>query len=73
MKAYLMWYQIDEYSAPEYIYIIAVSIKQARYFFYINNYDQMYDFSYNPIDVIDSSSFVRSHKIGDILGQYATL
>lgn len=73
MKAYLFWYKSDEYAPIEYIYIIAVSVKQARYFFIKNGYMNMYDASLKPVDYIDKLDFLKPHKIGDILGQYAVI
>lgn len=76
MKAYLFWYQLDETSTTEYVYVIAVSYKQAKYFWF--NYVKrqlgyVYDYDVEPCNEIDKSQFTRPHEVGDILGQYARL
>lgn len=73
MKAYLFWYKSDEYAPTEYVYIIAVSVKQAQWFWVHNGYTHMYDYCFNPIDAIDAKDFIKRHEVGDILGQYATI
>ena len=73
MKAYLFWYKSDEYAKTEYIYIIAVSEKQANFLFYKNGYKNMYDYSNGPIDIIGSCYFRARHNVGDILGQNAII
>ena len=73
MKAYLFWYKSDEYAPTEYIYIIAVSAKQAQWYWVHHGYTRMYDYCFNPIDEIDAKDFVKQHKVGDMLGQYATI
>lgn len=73
MKAYLFWYKSDEYAPTEYVYIIAVSVKQAIYYWLHKGYARMYDYCYNPIDAIEEKDFLKPHKIGDILGQYAII
>ena len=73
MKAFLFWYKSDEYAKTEYIYIIAVSEKQANFIFYKNGYKNMYDYSNGPIDIIDAYYFRARHNVGDILGQDAII
>ena len=73
MKAYLYWYKFSEYDRTEYLYIIAVSEKQANYLFYANGYKNMYDYSKGPIDIIDACHFRARHNVGDILGQNAII
>ena len=73
MKAYLYWYKFSEYDRTEYLYIIAVSKKQANYLFYANGYKNMYDYSNGPIDIIDACHFRARHNVGDILGQNAII
>ena len=73
MKAFLFWYKSDEYAKTEYIYIIAVSEKQANFIFYKNGYKNMYDYSNGPIDIIASYYFRARHNVGDILGQNAII
>ena len=73
MKAFLFWYKSDEYAKTEYVYIIAVSEKQANYLFYVNGYKNMYDYSNGPIDIIDAYHFRARHNVGDILGQNAII
>lgn len=48
-QAYLFWYKSSPTARTEYLYIYAVSAKQASYFFYKEGYTRMYDYSYNPI------------------------
>ena len=73
MKAYLYWYKSDEYAPTEYIYIIALSLKQANYIFYSKGYKNMADYSNGPIDIIDACYFRARHEVGDILGQNAII
>ena len=73
MKAFLFWYKSDEYAKTEYIYIIAVSEKQANFIFYKNGYKNMYDYSNGPIDIIDAYYFRARHNVGDILGKDAII
>ena len=73
MKAFLFWYKSDEYAKTEYIYIIAVSEKQANFLFYKNGYKNMYDYSNGPVDIIDALYFRARHNVGDILGQNAII
>lgn len=70
--AFLYWYKSSEYANTEYIYIIAFSIKQAWLFFRKNGYTKMYDYG-GPIDNITFYYWLKSHEIGDILGQYAVI
>ena len=70
-KAYLFWYKSSEFARTEYIYIVAVSIKQARYFYIKNGYARMYDYSLNPLDDLPVEPI--DYEIGTILGQYAIL
>ena len=67
MKAYLFWYKSDEYAPTEYVYVIAYSAKQARFFFYREGYTRMWDYSNWPIDEIEKYNFTREHTIGQIL------
>ena len=76
MKAYLFWYKSTENAPTEYVYIIAVSVKQAKYFWF--NYmkyivGRVYDYDLEPCNEIDKSQFVRRHEVGDILGQKAVI
>lgn len=73
MKAYLFWYKSDERAPTEYIYIIAYTMKQARFFYIRQGYTRMYDYDAKPIDTIDEINFIKQHKVGDILGQYAVI
>lgn len=73
MKAYMFWYICGPNATTEYIYIIAYSLKQARYIFFTNGYTHMYDYATSPVDVIDETDFVRKHKAGTILGQNAII
>ena len=73
MGAYLFWYKIDAYSRTEYIYIIAVSEKQAFYFLKSNGYTHCYDFSQTCEGFIGVADFTKKHQIGDILGVNAVI
>lgn len=73
MKAYLFWYICCEYGRTEYIWIIAYSIKQARYFFFKNGYGENYDYSISPVDERQEKDFVIHHKVGEILGDMARI
>ncbi len=76
MKAYLFWYISVQGATTEYIYIIALSYKQAKYFWVNhlkNNIGRPYDYDLEPCHEIDKSQFIRHHEIGDILGQYAVI
>lgn len=69
-QAYLFWYKSDETAPTEYIYIVAVSEKQARLFYLKNGYTRMYDYEVRSVDVLP---LTKDYAIGTILGQYATL
>ena len=71
--AFLFWYKSSEYATTEYIYIIAFTHKQARYYYAKMGYNKMYDYSYEYCDAIPASRWLKSHEIGDILGQYAVI
>ena len=73
MKAFQFWYKFDENTPTEYIYIIAVSLKQAQYFYKRLGYTRMFDYSLVPTRVIDKSAFNFIHAIGDVLGQDAII
>ena len=73
MKAYLFWYKSDEYAPTEYIYIIAYTLKQARYYYIKLGYTRMFDYSLDPVKEIEQKRFNAKHEIGDILGQYAVI
>lgn len=76
MKAYLFWYISAEGTITEYIYVIALSYKQAKYFWYKyfkNTLGYVYDYALEPCNEIDKSQFIRRHEVGDILGQKAVI
>lgn len=73
MNAFQFWYKSDIYAPTEYIYIIAVSLKQARYFYTSKGFTRMYDYSINPVNIIQACLFKKRHEVGDILGQYAVI
>lgn len=73
MKAYLFWYKSDEYAKTEYIYIFALSLKQARFFYIKNGYTHMYDYSLNPVDEIEANHFTIRHEVGEIRGELARI
>ena len=76
MKAYLFWYISAEGAPTEYIYVIALSYKQAKYFWF-NHLKHVigwaYDYDLEPCNEIDAKDFVRRHNVGDILGQNAVI
>ena len=65
MKAFKFWYMMDKNSRVEYIYIIALSLKQARKFFYMNYGTNVYDYDLNPISVFKVSEEFNA-KVGEI-------
>lgn len=76
MKAFLFWYKADELAPTEYMYVIAYTFKQAKYFWF--NYlkhtlGYAYDYDLNPVDIIDQKDFVKQHNVGDILGELAII
>ena len=74
-KAYLFWYIFDYKSTKtEYIWVIAVSHKQALYFFneYIHkNLGRVYDRADEACN--EKSKFLRRHEIGEVLGEFAII
>lgn len=69
MKAFLFWYELHSTSKPVYIWVIAVSEKQAKYFFYQyckRSLKGAYDFDPYPCYFVNCRC---SHKVGDILGE----
>lgn len=73
MKAYLFWYKSSDNAPTEYIYIIALSYKQAQFYYDKKGYTRMYDYDVMPIDELEEKDFMQKHNIGDVLGQYAVL
>ena len=69
-KAFMFWYICNENGPTEYIYIIAFTEKQARFFYIKNGYTRMFDYSLDPVRVVKTT---KRHELGDILGQYAVL
>lgn len=69
-QAYLFWYKSEDLAPTEYIYIVAVSEKQARYFYVKEGYTRMYDYEVQSVDVLP---LTKDYEVGTILGQYATL
>ena len=65
MKAFKFWYMMDRNSRVEYIYIIALSLKQARKFFYMNYGNNVYDYDLNPISVFNVCEKFNV-KVGEI-------
>ena len=65
MKAFKFWYMMDKNSRVEYIYIIALSLKQARKLFYMNYGTNVYDYDLNPISVFSVSEEFNV-KVGEI-------
>lgn len=74
-KAYLFWYIYDYKSTKtEYIWVIAVSHKQALYFFneYIHKYlGRVYDKADEACN--EKSEFLRRHEIGEVIGEFAII
>lgn len=74
-KAYLFRYIFDYKSTKtEYIWVIAVSHKQALYFFneYIHkNLGRVYDRADEACN--EKSKFLRCHEIGEVLGEFAII
>lgn len=74
-KAYLFRYIFDYKSTKtEYIWVIAVSHKQALYFFneYIHkNLGRVYDRADEACN--EKTKFLRCHEIGEILGKFAII
>ena len=73
LRAYVYWYIMDNYGSTEYVHIIAVSEKQANYFWY--NYlhkviGGAYDYCVDPCNVFKCN---HTHNLGDILGQNARI
>ena len=65
MKAFKFWYMMDRNSRVEYIYIIALSLKQARKLFYMNYGVNVYDYDLNPISVFEVNEEFNV-KVGEI-------
>ena len=65
MKAFKFWYMMDKNSRVEYIYIIALSLKQARKLFYMNYGDNVYDYDLNPISIFKVNDEFNV-KVGEI-------
>lgn len=65
MKAFKFWYMMDKNSRVEYIYIIALSLKQARKFFYMNYGTNVFDYDLNPISIFKVNEEFNV-KVGDI-------
>lgn len=76
-KAYLFWYVFDYLSTKtEYVWVIAVSHKQALYFFkeYMHqNVGRVYDKADEACNEINEIDFLQNHKVGEILGQFAVI
>ena len=77
MKAFLFWYVFDYLSErTEYIYVIAVSHKQACFFFdkYMReNVGKVYDKASEACNEIDQADFLHEHKVGEVLGVCAVI
>lgn len=71
--AFLFWYKPSENATTEYIYIIAFTHKQACYLYDRAGYNKMYDYSHEYCDAIPACNWLKSHEIGEILGQYAVI
>lgn len=65
MKAFKFWYMMDRNSRVEYIYIIAMSLSQARQIFFDNYGTNVYDYDLNPLLVYKVNE-AYNLKVGDI-------
>lgn len=65
MKAYKFWYMMDKNSRVEYIYIIAMSLSQARQIFFDNYGTDVYDYDLNPL-LIYKVNEAYNLKVGEI-------
>lgn len=76
MKAYAYWYKITKTATTEYVYVIALTPKQANFFWfnYLKNVvGYAYDYAINPVNEYDESTFVRKHEAGQIYGENAVI
>lgn len=76
MNAYTYWFKTNETAPTEYIYVIALTENQAKYFWknYLKNVlGFASDYTLTPVECIKGKDFIIKHKIGDILGQYAVI
>lgn len=77
MKAYLFWYVFDYLTErTEYIYVIALSHKQACFFFnkYMReNVGKVYDKASEACKEINEADFLHNHEIGEVLGVCAVI
>lgn len=76
MKAFQFWYKSTPTSPTEYIYVIAVSFKQAKFFWYKhlkNVIGYAYDYETYPIYVKEEKDFLDVHAVGEILGANAVI
>ena len=75
-KAYCFWYIFDAYSQTEYVYIIAVSLKQACYLwqkYLSNSLGRVYDHTKMPVNEIAEADFIKPHEVGEVLGGRAII
>lgn len=75
-KSYLFWYKAEQTAPTEYLYVIAFTLKQAKYFWFNylkNTLGYAWDYDLNPVDIIEEKDFVKQHDAGEILGQYAVI
>ena len=76
MHAYLFWYRRSAEERTTYIKVIALNENQAiRFWFRYLKYMVGYciDYAIDAIDVRNEEDFIKPHKVGDILGQDATI
>lgn len=70
-KAYMFWYTTSASGPTEYIYVIAVSEKQAQYFFDRYRKEVLgYVYDYDTSSCCITECYYR-HQIGDIIGHNA--
>ena len=72
-SAYLFWYKSSETARTEYIYIVAWTVKQARFYFFDRGFNKYYDYASWPVDEIPQSEWEIDHKPGTVLGDNAII
>ena len=65
--AYLFWYKTSQFNPTKYIYIVAVSEKQARFFYYKAGYTLMHEYECSSINFIPACDFTKRHAVGAIV------
>lgn len=74
LKCYSYWYIFVPNGRVEYVKIIAVSEKQAFYFFCKAGYNKSYDYGARPANVKAYKDFInQNYYVGQILGENAII